>query len=215
MKAILETLICPCCNAVFTARKWSKRKYCSSQCADKINGLKRKTSETRYCLICNTSFETRLSKDQKYCSQKCMGIAQTISTNWQTHDCEWCGETFTRYNIEPIHFCCKACHGNWMTQHRKGENNPAYKTGRVLANRGSGWQTKREVVKKRDGYKCQICGRKPKQNEKRVISVHHIKPYREFKSSDEANAMSNLITLCRKCHDKVEHGKLACPIPLI
>lgn len=215
MKPILETLTCPCCNTVFTARKWSKRKYCSSECADKHKWTGRKTSQIRHCLICNTSFETRLSKDQKYCSLECSSAAHVKSAHWQTHDCEWCGKSFTRYRIEPVHFCSKPCHASWMTEHRKGENNPAYKTGRKLANRGSGWQTKREAVKKRDGYKCQICGRKPKKGEKRVISVHHIKPYREFATSQEANAVSNLITLCRKCHDAVEHGKLACPMPLI
>jgi len=65
-----------------------------------------------------------------------------------------------------------------------------------------------EKIKKRDGYKCQGCGRtrrkrkkgKPMQK-KIVLSIHHIKPqldFPELRYCDE-----NAITLCRECHDKL------------
>jgi DEAD/DEAH box helicase domain-containing protein len=36
--------------------------------------------------------------------------------------------------------------------------------------------------------------------------VHHKKPFREFGSPEEANKLSNLITLCPTCHRKVEQA---------
>jgi len=52
----------------------------------------------------------------------------------------------------------------------------------------------------RDGYKCQYC--KGKSNNKK-LEVHHI-IFRENGGSDEE---TNLITLCKKCHDMV-HKKM-------
>ena len=48
----------------------------------------------------------------------------------------------------------------------------------------------------RDGYKCMECGKTDC-----ILEVHHIKP-RRLGGSD---TISNLITLCSKCHDKTEN----------
>lgn len=53
----------------------------------------------------------------------------------------------------------------------------------------------RRAVILRDGCRCRECG---KSNT--VLEVHHIKP-RRFHGSD---TLDNLITLCRKCHQKTE-----------
>lgn len=53
----------------------------------------------------------------------------------------------------------------------------------------------RKAVILRDGCKCMECG---KSNCK--LEVHHIKPRR----LNGSNALSNLITLCEKCHQKTE-----------
>lgn len=53
----------------------------------------------------------------------------------------------------------------------------------------------RKAVILRDGYKCMECG---KSNCK--LEVHHIKPRR----MNGSNTLSNLITLCEKCHQKTE-----------
>jgi DEAD/DEAH box helicase domain-containing protein len=34
--------------------------------------------------------------------------------------------------------------------------------------------------------------------------VHHIQPFRTFETASEANKISNLVTLCPRCHRKVE-----------
>lgn len=70
-------------------------------------------------------------------------------------------------------------------------------------NYGAGWQKVREAVRKRDQYKCQVCGAKESTREH---DVHHKIPFRAFASAAQANRLENLITLCRTCHQKVEQN---------
>lgn len=68
-----------------------------------------------------------------------------------------------------------------------------------------GISTLREAVFTRDDYKCVCCGRGIKQNA--ILHVHHI----GFWKCDRTNRMSNLMTVCEKCHTPVNHkpgGKL-------
>ena len=84
---------------------------------------------------------------------------------------------------------------NWMYG-RFGELNHMWKGGKVTY-RGRGWDSIRIQVKRRDGNKCRRC------SSVNNLQVHHIIPYRETQN----NSFENLITLCHKCHVKVEyHG---------
>lgn len=64
------------------------------------------------------------------------------------------------------------------------------------------WKEISEKVYTRDLYTCQRCFKKYRS--KGHISAHHIVP-RVDGGSDE---LSNLITLCHKCHDYVEVNRL-------
>jgi len=72
---------------------------------------------------------------------------------------------------------------------------------------GPGWQQIRERVRKRDDYKCQMCGR---PETKRQHDVHHKTPFRMFRDEsghilrERANQLDNLTTLCPECHKKAE-----------
>jgi DEAD/DEAH box helicase domain-containing protein len=68
---------------------------------------------------------------------------------------------------------------------------------------GPDWQKIREAVRKRDQFKCQVCGA---EESARRHEVHHKVPFRAFTSSAEANRLENLTTLCRTCHQKVEQN---------
>ena len=68
---------------------------------------------------------------------------------------------------------------------------------------GPGWQKIRLAVRKRDQFKCQVCGAPETTREH---DVHHKVPFRAFISSAEANRLENLTTLCRICHQKVEQN---------
>jgi len=70
-------------------------------------------------------------------------------------------------------------------------------------NYGANWQKIRESVRKRDQYKCQVCGAVESD---RQHDVHHKIPFRTFTSIEDANRLENLSTLCRTCHQKVEQN---------
>lgn len=93
-----------------------------------------------------------------------------------------------------------------------GENNPMWNKRREKSPRWTGadlywkhrdWFEIRELIKKRDGYKCRDCGMDEETalNEYSTpLQVHHIIPYRECKEHDP----ENLITLCSSCHSKAD-----------
>ena len=63
-----------------------------------------------------------------------------------------------------------------------------------------GWSSRREAILNRDGYACQICGKKHAR-----LEVHHI----VFRSQGGTDDETNLITLCEDCHAGVHSGKIA------
>ncbi len=66
---------------------------------------------------------------------------------------------------------------------------------------GPGWDRLRQLVRRRDGFLCQVCGT-PEMG--RAHDVHHKIPFRTFTSAEQANRLENLITLCPTCHQRVE-----------
>ncbi len=66
---------------------------------------------------------------------------------------------------------------------------------------GKGWPRLRDQARARDGYRCQVCDA-PENG--RAHDVHHRIPLRTFPSAQEANQLSNLVTLCPACHRRVE-----------
>lgn len=63
------------------------------------------------------------------------------------------------------------------------------------------WPRLRQQVRARDSYTCQVCGAAEID---RAHDVHHKAPFRTFTSLEQANQLSNLITLCHACHRRVE-----------
>ena len=66
---------------------------------------------------------------------------------------------------------------------------------------GPDWNLIRKTVLERDQHRCQIC-RKSSTGE--TLHVHHRQPLRSFASLDDANKLSNLISLCPRCHQRAE-----------
>lgn len=66
---------------------------------------------------------------------------------------------------------------------------------------GPNWKVQRERARARDGYCCQVCGL-PENG--RSHDVHHKTPFRTFAAPEQANQLSNLITLCPVCHRRAE-----------
>ena len=63
-----------------------------------------------------------------------------------------------------------------------------------------GFWNVREYVLFRDGYKCQHCKGKSKDN---VLNVHHLESRKTG-----GNSPNNLITLCETCHNAYHQGKI-------
>jgi DEAD/DEAH box helicase domain-containing protein len=82
--------------------------------------------------------------------------------------------------------------------------------------RGRDWEAQRDRARRRDGYRCRWCNAEerpsvPGTGPGRAHDVHHIVPFREFKwvpgqndNYRQANRLSNLITLCPRCHRQAE-----------
>jgi DEAD/DEAH box helicase domain-containing protein len=66
---------------------------------------------------------------------------------------------------------------------------------------GPDWESIRRRVLERDRRKCNNCG---KQLAGETLHVHHKQPLRIFPGYREANHLSNLVTLCPRCHQRAE-----------
>jgi len=66
---------------------------------------------------------------------------------------------------------------------------------------GPDWDSIRQRVRARDHYRCQGCG-VPENGT--AHHVHHKIPFRAFPTSQQANELTNLVTLCPNCHQRAE-----------
>jgi 5-methylcytosine-specific restriction endonuclease McrA len=67
--------------------------------------------------------------------------------------------------------------------------------------RGYGWEAAKKKRRLLDNYTCQKCGKKEEPG-KRAFDVHHKKDF----SKGGTNKMSNLLTVCRSCHNKLRNA---------
>ncbi len=108
-------------------------------------------------------------------------------------------ETLGRGTIElpPQEFLTQAF---WMTLPE-----PAHEI--VRPDYGPNWPEMRLRARRRDRFTCQHCGVHESQTG-REHDVHHRIPFRRFGPGEylQANDLSNLVTLCRSCHARVDHG---------
>ena len=74
---------------------------------------------------------------------------------------------------------------------------------------GPNWEEQRQRVRTRDGYRCTQCGAPEPPG--RQHDVHHLVPFRVFgyvpgvnEAYRDANRLSNLVLVCRTCHQRLE-----------
>lgn len=95
-----------------------------------------------------------------------------------------------------------------MSESTAGEANPNWKGG--YSNRyGSGWAVARKRALERDEV-CQHCGHDGTEYR---LEVHHIIPVRRFREAStatvaDAHDLENLVTLCKRCHPRADHGDI-------
>lgn len=133
--------------------------------------------------------------------------------------CAWCGVAIQRkpWKIgtekRTRHFCCAAHRAEWLKRTLVGKNSPLWKGGEKIYY-GPNWNEQKRLARKRDNNTCQVCGRTQKKNGK-ALDVHHVVPFRSFnyipgenENYLQANELTNLICLCKRCHRKAEWGTL-------
>jgi len=138
----------------------------------------------------------------------------------ELHDEEWLREQYvdlgkSGHQISREVGCCNHTVYRWLDKHDietrntgqpSGDDHPDYSGGPFPY--GKGWTAKRRrEVRSRDGNKCVRCGMSQEEHQNEYdqkLHVHHIKPARQFDDAEERNAMDNLTTLCKTCHDTVE-----------
>jgi 5-methylcytosine-specific restriction endonuclease McrA len=116
--------------------------------------------------------------------------------------CAWCKCPFGRkrhaIKDENKCYCTTPCYKAYRKS-IAGEKHWAWRGGHDEY-RGANWKKERLLAVARDNGRCQRCGLQVGTG----IDVHHIRPYRLFKSADKANVLDNLMCLCARCHKKVE-----------
>ena len=122
---------------------------------------------------------------------------------WNSREviCIWCGNVFYRqpWHIEKnkYNFCTKDCASKYLV----GENAAGWLGGMSFEPYPVGWNSAcREHIRKRDNYKCVVCG-KTKEENGYNLSVHHV-DYNKKNLDAE-----NLVTLCRGCHNKTNTNR--------
>lgn len=174
------------------------------------------------CDWCGDEFEVKSYREDsaRFCNQDCMG--KWISENMVGEDagawsggeveleCEVCGDEYTekQHRADRSRTCSEECRYEWVSERMSGKDNHNWEGG-WTEYYGPNWYGQRRRARERDGHTCQGCGASKEENGS-ALSVHHIKPLREFVDNDgeagyeAANDLGNLVTLCRSCHQKYE-----------
>jgi len=106
------------------------------------------------------------------------------------HYCIDCGKKLWKH-YKSIR--CQKCNNKFHS----GDKNGRWIDGRSYKKYSSFFIALSKLIRKRDDYKCQICGLTDKEyriKAKRALDVHHID------HNKDNNVGDNLITVCRKCH---------------
>ena len=184
----------------FAIRNKTGNRFCSYECQWDYNRLRSTQAELK-CPICQKNFSVRAYRVKQNiqitCSRTCKAVL--LGGGSQIVYCEWCGEDFRRKNaeIKARNFCSRSCMGQWQSAHIRGGKSPTWKGG-YEPYYGVDWKANRRNAKERDNQECQAC------YSESAIEVHHIEPIRSFANKNDANTLSNLITLCRDCHIKTD-----------
>lgn len=103
----------------------------------------------------------------------------------------------------------------WMSRHGIESRPMSFYSGEKAPNwnggydtyYGASWKEQRAKRLIQDGYTCQRCGLTDKQQRKDIgigLDVHHVIPFKDHDTHEEANKLSNLVSLCRACHIQME-----------
>lgn len=209
--------VCACCGKEFPVFPSDKdHKYCSRICFHKYQGERQRGrnnpywkggSVERVCLACKKIFPVERSELRrnggKFCSTKCQYryMKKENHPSWRgglvKKVCKNCGKDFyiTKANERrrQSKYCSMKCFGlsNRGSNHIWWKGGSSWKDYPLEFNR----QLK-ELIRIRDGHRCQKCGCPEIENIKK-LAVHHIDYNKQNLNP------SNLISLCNRCNISV------------
>lgn len=191
----MATKVCPICNKEFSFRDIEKgrRIYCSRACKDESQRKHPK------CPDCGKELAEMRSARCWDCAAK---VRQT-----RLRKCQQCGKLCEdkrghrgRFNM------CRACAMKEWGKERVILFSAKKKA--PIKTYGPGWDEQRNKALERANYLCENC-----KSINKPLDTHHKIPFRTFnyipgenENYKQANDLSNLIVLCRKCHVCVENG---------
>jgi len=173
------------------------------------------------CANCGDTKQVRPSrlesKERFFCDYDCRGEFMSEQTGKDTPaweggkveiECEYCneGRAVRPSLVDTARFCSQVCMIEWRSETFAGENHPRWRGG-YDRYYGPNWYQQRAKALKRDNHVCQRCGMaKSEHMEKWDCGpvVHHITRFGDFDDYKAANALSNLTTLCKRCHGLIE-----------
>lgn len=179
---------------------------------------------TVFCEYCDTLLERyqgALDKSSMFfCDFRCKGSWQSENQTGeqspiykkQEVPCTQCGTIIlkhpSRISERKNQYCSRACSKKWVSENLSGPNSPIWNPNKTNLAYGPAWNQTRRAIRARDGYRCQHCGITEKKYGK-SMDVHHIAPRRQFDGDyAQFDQPSNLIALCRSCHNLAEKGKI-------
>lgn len=202
--------------------------YCSNAC--KFEGAYPtgkehplwKGREINVCENCGNEYDRLPSRADRstYCSTECMSedyktrFSGEGGSSWGGGKvsivCLNCGDEYKEdpHRVQRSNYCSRACQDEHRPIRFSGKNHPRWKGG-PKDYYGPSWPQARRETRKRDGYKCVICGF-PDRTHKYVygqeLHTHHIRKFRLFgiDNHEIANRHTNLVTLCRSHHAPFE-----------
>lgn len=228
-KRIKNRYICSYCGKEVIAVKRKKRNgeeaehiFCNRMCYDNF----RRLNSDRICKYCGKHFlALNAHKNAQFCDDNCR---RSYFAQKTIRYCANCGQSFYPWTFDrltgsiildsEVTTCSKKCRVEYKRKREigrrekislafTGEKHPNWQGGKNQY-RGENWKHQRFLAKKRDNYICQCCGITQRQAVKKYgsgLEVHHKIPYVFF--GDDyfaANDLSNLVSLCRSCHQKTE-----------
>lgn len=214
-----KSVLCPTCGRDDFTSNRGMRMHHARKHGESLSTV------TVTCLYCGNELERQrcVVGERNFCDQDCLHVWQSENRVGENHhqynrvevECEICGK-FIKKKPSQIRtydhsFCSIGCHREYQSIHQVGENHHNYEGGRSKEY-GPNWLRQRRKRIEKDNETCQMCGVERSELD-RDLHVHHIVRRREFMTSDgfdyeKANRLDNLITLCSKCHKRVEQWNL-------
>lgn len=202
---------CSVCGNLFAVKSKGRvlaKTYCSPAC--QRNALKTRASaraerHPKSCPGCGVLFVPVQHSGvawSKFCTSKCYG--QHKRRNMFTDaPCTVCGKVCRRRVSQIRRSKRVVCSRQCQSVISRGAHHVMFRPESILDPKRRGatgrWKRVSAQARERDGHSCRRC-RRVRHADERQFPVDHVIPWRVFENKDEADDLSNLATLCPRCH---------------